>query len=488
MVERARPERVRDHPQAHWLIVGTVCIGAFMGQLDASIVTVSLPSLQRHFHTGVSGAGWVALSYLLVLVSGVVAVGRFSDMAGRKLVYVYGFGLFTVASALCGLAPSLAALIGFRVLQALGAAMMQANSVALVVQAMPPARIARGIGVQGAAQAVGLALGPAAGGLLIGLGGWRLIFEINVPVGIAGGVLGWFLLPRSRELAPRGRFDWPGLTTFTAGASSLLLALSLLRGAGSLAPSLALLAGAAVSLGAFVAWERRATLPLLDLRLFRRGRFSTCVASGLLSYLCMFGTLTALPFLLETAHHMTPAAAGLRLTALPVSLGLVAPVAGRAAERLGTRRLTGAGMVVTAGALAGLAAAHEGEAVTLWLLAAGAGLGLFIPANNAAAMHAAPRLQPALAGGLLNMSRGLGTALGVTLTTLSLAGTSIEHGTTLALAVFAALAAVAAALAVSGGGRSGSRRATSTCRPPAADALPAGSEGSSSARTGATHP
>jgi EmrB/QacA subfamily drug resistance transporter len=438
--ERARPTRIRDHPQAHWLVVGTVCIGAFMGQLDASIVTVSLPSLQRHFDVGVGAAGWVALSYLLVLVSGVVAIGRLSDMVGRKLVYIYGFALFTVASALCGLAPTLPALGGFRVLQALGAAMMQANSVALIARAMPPGRIARGLGVQGAAQAVGLALGPAVGGLLIGLGGWRLIFEINVPVGIAGGALGWFLLPRSRGLAPRAAFDWPALATLAAGTSGLLLALSFRRWAG--------LPVATVCLGAFVVRERRAPEPLLDLRLFRRGRFSTSVASGLLAYLAMFGPLTVLPFLLESAQHLSPAAAGLRLTALPVALALVAPLAGRSAERLGSRVLSCAGMLVTAAALAGLAALHGGDGtVMLWLLVCGAGLGLFVPVNNAAAIQSAPASQSALTGGVLNMTRGLGTALGVTVATIVLEGRAVEHGTTVALTVFAALAALAALIA-----------------------------------------
>jgi EmrB/QacA subfamily drug resistance transporter len=456
-VERARPARIREHPQAHWLIVATVCVGAFMGQLDASIVSVSLPSLQRHFGAGLSGVAWVGLAYLLVLVSGVVGLGRLSDMVGRKLVYVHGFALFTVASALCGLAPSLGALIAFRVLQALGAAMMQANSVALIAQAMPPGKLARGIGAQGAAQALGLALGPAAGGVLVGLGGWRLIFEVNVPVGLVGGTLGWFLLPRSRDLAPRSRFDVPGLLALTAGAGSLLLALSLLaRPAASLPPTLALLAAAAVWTAAFLVRERRAAAPLLDLRLFRSGRFSIGVASGLLAYLCMFGSLTTLPFLLERVERLTPGAAGLRLTALPLALALVAPVAGRSVERLGARRLTAAGMLVTAASLAGLAAAHgTADVVTLWLFGAGAGLGLFVPANNASAMQAAPRRQSALAGGILNMSRGFGTALGVTGATLVLAAgaagpspETIERGTAVAAAVFAACAAAAAALAI----------------------------------------
>src|SRR5471030_216616 len=191
VVEPRRPVAVRNWPRAPWLVVVTVRIGAFLGQLDASIVTLALPTLQQHFHTSLASVEWVALSYLLVLVVSVTAVGRLADMIGRKLLYTYGFAIFTLASVGCGFSPSLGVLIGFRVVQALGAAMLQANSVALIATAIPTASLGRAIGIQGAAQATGLALGPTVGGLLIGVAGWRSIFFINVPVGIVGLVLGW---------------------------------------------------------------------------------------------------------------------------------------------------------------------------------------------------------------------------------------------------------------------------------------------------------
>ncbi len=136
LVEPRRPESIRNKKNAYWLAVAAVCIGAFMGQLDASIVTVALPTLQQTFHASVGAVTWIGLSYLLVLVATVTAVGRFADMWGRKLLYVYGFAIFVIGSALCGLAPSLGALIAFRVLQAVGAAMLQANSVAIIVTAV----------------------------------------------------------------------------------------------------------------------------------------------------------------------------------------------------------------------------------------------------------------------------------------------------------------------------------------------------------------
>ena len=165
LTERPRPRAVREHPRAAWLAVATVCFGAFMGQLDASIVTLTFPALQQQFHAPLAAVEWVSLSYLLTLVSLLVAVGQLADAAGRKLTYLHGFGLFAVASAACGLAPGLGWLVGFRVLQAVGAAMMQANSVALVVTSVPRERMRAALGMQAAAQALGLALGPTVGGV-----------------------------------------------------------------------------------------------------------------------------------------------------------------------------------------------------------------------------------------------------------------------------------------------------------------------------------
>ncbi|MGH3851515.1 MAG: MFS transporter, partial [Pseudonocardiaceae bacterium] len=204
-----------------------MCIGAFMGQLDASIVSLALPTLHRQFAITIGAVEWVALADLLTLVSTVIAVGRLADMAGRKLLYTYGFIVFIAGSAACGLAPSFAVLVGARVFQALGAAMLQANSVAIIVQAVPRGKLGRSIGVQGAAQAVGLALGPAVGGLLVTAGGWRLIFFINIPMGIAGTILGWFLIPRSRHLQAAQPFDWLGAALFSPAIAAPVAAVSL---------------------------------------------------------------------------------------------------------------------------------------------------------------------------------------------------------------------------------------------------------------------
>src|SRR5947209_6160402 len=163
---------------------------AFMGQLDASIVTLAFPAIGGYFHAGLAAVQWVSLSYLLTLVALLAPVGRLADAFGRKQLYLYGFALFTAASAACGLAPNLPTLICFRVVQALGAAMLQANSVALVTTSVPPGRVRAALGVQAAAQALGLAFGPVVGGVLVQSLGWQWVFGVNVPVGVLGLIAG----------------------------------------------------------------------------------------------------------------------------------------------------------------------------------------------------------------------------------------------------------------------------------------------------------
>ena len=450
LVEPRRPRVIREQPNAPWFAVAAVCVGAFMGQLDASIVTVALPTLQRTFDVSVGAVTWVGLSYLLVLVATVTAVGRFADMWGHKLLYVYGFLIFTLASALCGLAPSLGALCGFRGLQAVGAAMLQANSLAIIVLVVPGRALGKAIGLQGAAQALGLAMGPSVGGLLLAAGGWRLIFFVNIPFGLLGALAAVLLVPRSRDLMARVRFDWNGLAIFFPAVVALLSAISFGAevGWGSL-PIVGLFVVAGVLCVLFIRHERRDTDPMLDLGLFRNSQFSTGIASGIGSYLVMFGVLLLVPFYLERGLGLGTARSGLELMAMPLAFGVVAPFAGRLADRLGARPLTVAGMGLVAGGLAVLGAVRPSTGAFLGLLAAvGMGMGLFTSPNNASIMGAAPEQQAGMASGVLNMTRGLGTALGLALTgtVFVIAGgdtgsTGAQHAFTVTSYVLAAIAA-----------------------------------------------
>lgn len=443
--------------------MATVCIGAFMGQLDASIVTLAVPSIRTDMDAPLSQVEWVALIYLLVLVGSISAIGRLADMLGRKLLYVYGFVLFTLASLVCGFAPDITWLLVARAVQAVGAAMLQANSVALIRTSMPAGKLGKAIGLQGAAQAVGLALGPSVGGLLIGAGGWRWVFFVNIPAGVIGMLLGWFLLPRTRVKAPRAGMDWPGLVFLMPAVGALLLALSEASRLGFGTLVVPVLLAASLVLFLFVARrERRTAHPLVDLSLFRAGTFSRGISTALLSYLVLFGILFVTPLFLESAPSLPSAQAGLLLTVLPVALAVVAPVAGLMADRFGARVPTSAGMGLTAAALVMLALSPG----NLWAMGAalavmGLGLGLFTPANNATVAAAGHDHQAGMVSGVLNMTRGVGTSLGVALGAVAYslaagvsggaAGTDTSMlGFRIAVGLFAVLSAVAAALSLLG--------------------------------------
>jgi EmrB/QacA subfamily drug resistance transporter len=460
LVEPRRPESLRKKENAYWLAVAAVCIGAFMGQLDASIVTVALPTLQRTLHSCVGAVTWVGLSYLLVLVATVTAVGRLADMWGRKLLYLYGFVVFVIGSALCGLAPSLGILIAFRVLQAVGAAMLQANSVAILVIAVPRVSLGKAIGIQGAAQATGLALGPSVGGLLLAVGGWRLLFMVNVPFGVLGMIAGLVFIPRSLKLSDRVPFDYKGLSLFFPAVLAVLSAISFGNTYGWTSPLIIGLVALGVCLGAsFAIWERRTNDPMLDLSLFRLSRFRSGITSGLLSYLVMFGLLLLVPFYFERGLGLGAARSGLELMMMPLALGLVAPFAGRASDRLGARSLTAGGMSFVAIGLFALGGLRPTTPGFLALLAViGVGLGCFTPPNNASIMGSVPDHQAGLASGVLNMTRGVGTALGLALSALvfDLAGgslparLSVDHAFSVTAWFLAGTAAVATLVAATG--------------------------------------
>lgn len=429
LLEPPRPPRVATSARASTLVIATVCIGAFMGQLDASIVSVALPRLATGLHAGLGAVEWVSLSYVLTLVALVAPVGSWADAVGRKSLYVGGFALFTLASAACVLAPDLAVLCAFRVLQAVGAALMQANSVALIAAVSAPGRLGRSIGVQAAAQAVGLAAGPAIGGALIAAGSWRLLFLVNVPAGLIGLATGLLLLPRSRDLSPVRRTDRTGLALFVPSVGATLLALSLAAGASTRGLAAGVGIAAVVLIAALRVQQRRSPAPLLDRTLIHRPGFRRGLVAAVAGYAALFGTLVVIPLVLSRGGFAGAGRIGLELAALPVAIGIISPVAGRRSDSH-PRAVAAAGLGTAALALLLVAAVRPtGTGLVPLLAVLGAGLGCFTPSNNRSVMVAALGGPVGAASGLLNMARGLGAALGTALVTMAyttVAGASID--------------------------------------------------------------
>lgn len=402
-----------------WLVVGITCVGAAMGQLDASIVQLALPTLKTSFNASLEAVSWVALGYLVAFAASLPIFGRLCEMFGRKLLYLGGYALFSVATLLCGFAPDLYWLVLFRVIQGIGGALLGANSISILVEAIGPGQRSRALGIFAAAQAVGISLGPALGGVLVSALGWRWVFWVTVPFGVAATVLGWVALPQTSGPAADKTFDWRGAFLLTPALVVLVLALNQVSAWGLTSPALLACLGAFIVLIVLLVRREHAfAFPLVDLRLFSAPAFSCGIVGVVLGYALLYAMFFLMSFALVRGYHDSPAVAGLRLAIVPVALGIVAPFSGALTDRVGPRLVSVAGMALCIAAVVVLMLVAgdigSGDPVFMGALALfGAGLGMFIAPNNSATIGAAPASLSGEAGALLNLMRVLGTSLGV---------------------------------------------------------------------------
>jgi Major Facilitator Superfamily len=342
---------------------------------------------------------------------------RLAEIAGRKSLYLCGFALFGVFSALCGLAPSLPLLIAVRALQGVSGSLLGANSVVILVASAGPARRGKALGIMAAAQAVGLSLGPALGGVLLATLGWRSIFWVTVPFAVLGAALGWLIVPKTAAFAKDRRFDGLGAALMIPALVALLMTIAEWRVWGASAPLIASAVAGPVLLGFFIWREGKAPAPLIDLRLFTSAAFSAGCVGVVVSYAMLYGMFFAMSFAFIRGYHDPALAAGLRLTIIPVTLALVAPFGGAWSDNRPRLVMAGGMTICLASALALtrlLTGAPDSLTGVMAALAAyGAGLGLYIAPNNNATISAAPAEKSGVAGGLLNLLRVFGTGVGV---------------------------------------------------------------------------
>ncbi len=399
-----------------WLVMAAVAMGIFLSTIDGSIVNVALPTFTQAFQTSFAIVQWVVISYLLTVTTLMLSVGRLADMHGKKRIYLSGFAIFTLGSVLCALSWSVYALIGFRVLQAVGAAMVMALGTAILTESFPPTERGRALGISGAIVSIGIVTGPTVGGLLIDAFSWHWIFLVNLPVGLVGILIGLRNLPDIRP-SMRQQFDYAGAISLFASLMGLLLALTIGQEIGYRQPLiLGLFALWLVMLAVFISVERRALFPMINLAMFRNIQFSTNLATGFLVFIAISGSTLLVPFLLQGVMHYDVRTVGLMMAVVPSGLGVMAPIAGVLSDRYGSRPITVIGLIIAAFGFYSASTLHLETSTlgyVLRFLPIGVGLGTFQSPNNSAVMGAAPRENLGVASGLLAITRTMGQVVGV---------------------------------------------------------------------------
>ncbi|HYX34760.1 MAG TPA: MFS transporter [Oligoflexus sp.] len=397
-----------------WVLV-SLSLSMLMPSLETSIANAGLPTLAQAFQANFQDVQWIVLAYLLVITTLIVSVGRLGDIIGRRRLFLGGILLFTAASLLCGLAPSLGFLIAARAAQGLGAAIMMALTLAFVGETIPKERTGSAMGLLGTMSAVGTTLGPSLGGLLITGIHWRTIFLINVPLGILNFILVRRHLPVYRKkTAERVGFDLLGTLLLALTLGAYALAMTMGRGQfGRI--NIALLLGALTGCVVFVLVESKTTSPLIRITMFRDLMLSASLAMSMLVSTVMMATLVVGPFYLSLTLGLQAAWVGIVLSAGPFVAALTGVPAGRIVDRFGARRMTTIGLMgMASGALAiSMFPAKFGIVGYISpMVVVTASYALFQAANNTVIMTGIRPEQRGVIAGMLSLSRNLGLITG----------------------------------------------------------------------------
>ena len=409
---------VERSPSVRWALA-SLSLSMLLSSLGTSIANVGLPTLAQAFNASFQQVQWVVLAYLLAITTLIVSVGRLGDIIGRRRLLLAGILLFTLASMLCGVAPTLWLLIAARAVQGLGAAVMMALTLAFVGETVSKAKTGSAMGLLGTMSAMGTALGPSLGGILIAGPGWRAIFFVSVPLGMLTFLLAHRYLPVDRREPKTDRPGFDLLGTLLLALTLAAYALAVTMGRGSFGPlNMALLLAAAIGGGLFVRAEAKAASPLLRLAMFRDRRLSASLATSALVSTVMMATLVVGPFYLSRALGLDTARVGLILSSGPLAAALAGVPAGRMADRFGAPRMTLAGLIAIAAgcfilcmmpAMPGIPgiAGYIAPIVVVTV-----GYALFMTANNTAVMADIRPDQRGVISGMLSLSRNLGLVTG----------------------------------------------------------------------------
>ncbi len=399
-----------------WRTLGVVSAGTLMAAIDTTVVVIAFPHIAEDLHASLVSMVWVLMVYILMGTALVLSLGRVADMKGRKRLYSAGFVVFVVGSALCALSQNAAELIGFRALQGVGAAMLFANSFALLSDAFPATERGRAFGLNTVIWGAGAIGGIVLGALILSVADWRWIFWVNVPIGIVGTALALLLLRESVTPNPRETFDFPAAGMFTAALAAILFGITegILNGWSAPIALIPLLVSVPLLLG-FVLWELYMSRdPILPLALFRNWLFSASLLSSMLQGVALFAANFLLMVYYQGILGIPVLNAAAILAPFSIALVVVSFFGGRLSDRFGARIVSTVGLIAQAAALllfSTIDAATPLAQVGVYEALLGVGGGLFFPANTAAIMGSVPRARFGVASGVMMTLRNSATAL-----------------------------------------------------------------------------
>ena len=425
--------RIFAEENKKWWTLAAVSFGLFMIMLDNTIVNVALPTIERSLHLKISELEWIVTGYALTFGALMLTGGKLADLFGRRAVFVGGLVIFTLSSLGCGLAGSASVLIGARVVQGVGAALMNPSTLSIITVTFPPKQRGTAIGIWAGISALALAIGPLTGGLIVENLNWNWIFFINVPIGVLAVIAAYAFIPESRDTSAEQRPDLAGQFTSALGLFALSYGLIEANNYGwTSGRILGAFALAVASLTAFVVLELRQRLPMLDLSLFRNRGFAGANAVMGLVGLAMFGIFFYVSLYLQQVLGYSPVQAGGAFLPWTVLIILLAPVAGKLSDRLGPRRFVTTGMVIVAGSM--LVFSRVGLGASYWsllpgMVLGGLGMSIAMAPTTAAAMSSVRPEKAGVGSAVLNSMRQVGGSLGI-----AIMGAIVASGITSSLA------------------------------------------------------
>jgi DHA2 family metal-tetracycline-proton antiporter-like MFS transporter len=399
------------------LIVLTISLSVFLGSLDVTIVNISLPAISHYFNSSLSVVSWVIMLYLLILGSLMMAFGRLGDIVGFRKIFLLGIAIFTLGSISCGLAPKIELLILFRGVQATGEAMCASVGSAMISSMLPNEVRNRAFGYVATFSSIGVIAGPVIGGALTAYLGWRWIFFINVPVGICALLLGLAVIPKLQISRRHSSFDITGSLLLFAAVFAFLFSLNMGRELGWVSHSiLGSLAVSFLCCGVFIRREKRSSDPLVDFSLFRNLPLVYGFSASLLFSLAFSGAFFLLPFYLELVKKIQSDLAGIILITSSVAVMIVAPVAGKLADRAGGRIMCLIGALISILAFILFSTLSVSSSISILILSLstlGVGMGIFLPVNRSIVMSLSPANMKGLTSSMAGTFATLGQVIGV---------------------------------------------------------------------------